>query len=322
MMPSIIDEKLARQDVEASPPPTPASSQSQGGVWAAFPMPPTRLAPAWVQALVAVAYALVVVGIWAVFVAGWLNPMERATGGLVTRTLVANVVLLGIVLLIVLGLGHLKPGDVGLRWSQVGVGVAVTAGAWLLMQLAGLASGLVTGTLALAPTWGDVGVLAVLGALLGQLLGNALTEEVTWRGFALPQAYGRLAKRAWWHAHTGWTLIGALILSQGLFALIHLPNRLVSGFSGWELVLGLLVPCLLGVVFALVYLRTGNLFVAVGLHALVNAPTLLFAAGSVSAMVMLAVVALVLLIWPSLVMFGAQHASHSSQQQPVDRNAK
>lgn len=75
---------------------------------------------------------------------------------------------------------------------------------------------------------------------------------------------------------------------------------MVSGLSGLDLALGLLAPGLLGVVFALVYLRTGNLFIAVGLHALVNAPTLLFAGSSIPAMVMLAMVALVLLIWPRL----------------------
>jgi membrane protease YdiL (CAAX protease family) len=73
-----------------------------------------------------------------------------------------------------------------------------------------------------------------------------------------------------------------------VFALIHLPNRLVSGFSGLALVLGL------------VYLRTGNLCAAVGLRALVDAPTLLFAGSGIPAMVTLAVIALALLIWPRL----------------------
>jgi membrane protease YdiL (CAAX protease family) len=208
--------------------------------------------------------------------------------------------LLGVALLIALGLGHLRPAEVGLRRSQIGAGVAMTVAAWLLMQLAGLVAGLVSGTLALDPTWAQLGVLAVLGVLVGQLCGNALTEEVAWRGFTLTQAYGQLAKRAWWRGHAGWTLVGALFISQLVFALIHLPSRMVSGLSGVDLALGLLTPGLLGVVFALVYLRTGNLFIAVGLHALVNAPTPLFAGSSIPAMVMLSVVALVLLIWPQL----------------------
>jgi membrane protease YdiL (CAAX protease family) len=245
---------------------------------------------------------LIVFGAWAIYASSWLNPIETATGGLVSQTLVANLVLLAVVLVIICGLGKLRPADVGLRWSRLGAGIAVTAATWLLMQLAGLGAALVTGTVALAPTWEQFGLLAVLGALLGQVCGNALVEEVSWRGFALPQAYWRLARGAWWRAHASWTLVGALAISQLGFALIHLPSRLVSGMTGLDLLFGLLLPGMVGVVFALVYLRTGNLFLVVGLHALYNAPTLLFANSGAPSMVMLLVVTLALLVWPRLAM--------------------
>ncbi len=294
-----------------------------------FPVPATRLAPVWVLAVFGVAYALFVVGAWTVFLAGWLDPLQQATGGLVTRTLVANLVLLALVLLIVVGLGGLRRTDVGLRWPQLAAGAAVTVVTWLLMQLAGLVTELVTtggsggGTLALAPDWAQIGVLAMLGMLLGQICGNALVEEVAWRGFALPQAYGRLAQRAWWRAHAGWTLIAALVISQTAFALIHLPSRLASGLSGADLLLDLLLPGLYGVVLALVYLRTGNLFVAIGLHALLNTPTVLFAGGDTPAMVMLAVAALALIVWPRLAALGTgQHGPDDQPQVGVGDEAK
>lgn len=139
MIGSTVEERLAGSPTPMLPlSPRDAAPRS---VRAMFRMPPTRLVRPWELALFVVAYALVVVSAWVVFVAGWLNPVQRATGGLVTRTLVANLILLGVVLLIALGLGRLRPADVGLRRSQVGAGVAVSAAAWLLMQLAGRAGG-------------------------------------------------------------------------------------------------------------------------------------------------------------------------------------
>lgn len=303
----------------------PRQPAAHSGRTAVFPMPATQLAPAWVLAVFGVTYALFVVGAWAIFLAGWLDPLQRATGGLVTRTLVANLVLLALVLLIAVRLGRLRLVDVGLRWPQLGAGVVVTAAAWLLMQLAGLVAGLVAtggsggGAVALDPDWAQRGVLAMLGVLVGQLCGNALVEEVAWRGFVLPQAYGRLLTGAWWRAHAGWTLVAALVVSQTAFALIHLPSRLASGLTGGDLLLDLLLPGLYGVVLALVYLRTGNLFVAIGLHALLNAPTLLFAGGETPAMVMLAVVALVLIVWPRRATFGRQNDQHGQNDQQQAR---
>jgi membrane protease YdiL (CAAX protease family) len=222
---------------------------------------------------------LLVIGGWAVFSSGWLNPLERATGRLVSQTLVANLVLLAVVLLIICGLGKLRLVDVGLRWSQLGAGATVTATTWLLMQLAGLTSALLTGTVALAPTCAQFGVLAVLGALLAQLCGNALVEEVSWRGFALPQPYGQLARRAWWRAMPAAQPAGKRDDRPGPAAR-PAPSWLDGGG-------------LRSAVFA-----AGNLFVAVGLHALLNTPTLLFAGSDIPPMVMLLLVAVALLVWP------------------------
>jgi CAAX protease family protein len=72
--------------------------------------------------------------------------------------------------------------------------------------------------------------------------------------------------------------------------------------TGLDLVSGQLLPGMVGVVFALVYVRTGNLFIVVGLHALYDAPTLLFANSGRPSMVMLLVVALALLVWPRVAM--------------------
>ncbi len=57
---------------------------------------------------------------------------------------------------------------------------------------------------------------------------------------------------------------------------------------------------LVGLLFTALYLRTGNLFVAVVAHALVNDPTPVFIAGPDPALFALIGVCLLLLAWPIL----------------------
>jgi membrane protease YdiL (CAAX protease family) len=89
------------------------------------------------------------------------------------------------------------------------------------------------------------------------------------RGFLWPQLSARLGGGrcgAW---------LGAL-LSQAAFAALHVPILLHNGVAPGELAGPLLGLFLSGLVLLTVYAATGNLFIAVGIHALGNAPTLLF----------------------------------------------
>jgi len=80
----------------------------------------------------------------------------------------------------------------------------------------------------------------------------------------LDQSVLKLRDRRW-----GFHL--ALVGSQMFFALLHVPNRHLQGFTLAGGAEGLGLP------FALVYHRAGNLLIAVGVHAVNNAPTMLVA---------------------------------------------
>lgn len=71
----------------------------------------------------------------------------------------------------------------------------------------------------------------------------------------------------------------AALASQVVFVAHHLPNRLAFGLrlDGLGALEDLLMLWGMGLAFAIIWLRTRNLFIAVGFHALVNAPTLLLA---------------------------------------------
>lgn len=104
------------------------------------------------------------------------------------------------------------------------------------------------------------GVLALAGqpaALVAVALSAAVGEEVLFRGAVLPT----LA------AHVGPAL--AVILSSLVFGLLHVPGnrRLVP----WTL-----TACAMGVVFALLYVATGEVLAPIAAHAVINHENLHF----------------------------------------------
>lgn len=276
--------------------------------------PDATLAPrllSWpLLALVIVADFALTAGAVGVFALGWLAPIQRATGGLLDETLIANLILFAVVVGgIVFGLGRLRPRDVGLRRERLIPAALAVALIWLWMQLAIGVWSLVSGQgLAIDPAWARFGALVVLGNALGQFCGNALYEEVVWRGVTLPQFYRRFAAGAQKPLARGLSvgaLIAALAVSQGLFALRHIPVRLWQGFSLGDLPAEIAALFVLGALFVALYLRTRNLFLVIGVHALYNAPTALLAHGGGVALPALGLAALVLLLWPRLLSRGA-----------------
>jgi hypothetical protein len=229
------------------------------------------------------------------------RPIFVATGGLVRLTLLVNAVN---VLLILVGLlmvvGGLRLHDLGLERSKLPLAAAVTAGVWAAIQVLGAAVAYVqTGTVALDPLWSTAGVGAVLGLLVAQLFGNALFEEVLYRAVLLDQLVLKLRDR-----RRGFLL--ALVGSQAVFSLLHVPNRIYQGFPLDALLVSLGMLFLMGLLFALVYHRTGNLFVAVGVHAVGNAPTMLVET-PVSGNFLAIVLAVVLVaVWPLLARFSGR----------------
>jgi hypothetical protein len=217
-----------------------------------------------------------------------LTPLAVATSGLVQPTLPAS--LLALALAGGLGIllaARLRPADVGWRRRTLGPALAFTVAAWVGMQLLLIVATLVVGgRLGLASIWSHPGPSATAGNLVAQLFGNALAEETVFRGFLLPQLV-RKAEHRWGPGRRA--LVAGVVVSQALFALVHVPSRLLQGFGPGALALNLVVLFVIGVLFAAVYLVTDNLFIVVGLHALIDAPTPLVNAphGIASALVLL-----------------------------------
>ena len=115
--------------------------------------------------------------------------------------------------------------------------------------------------------------MTMLGGLLAQLTGNAFYEEMNYRGFYLKQFYLK-TKGSDECCKLTWAILSML----GLFVLSHIPNRIFSGYSLADIPLDFALLFGYGLFFTALYLISGNLFLAIGVHALSNRPTLIIEA--------------------------------------------
>lgn len=225
-------------------------------------------------------------------------PVELVTGGLVTTVTLAGIVSwLVLVGAVMLGTGRLRPAHIGLTWTTLREALPVLGGLWVLAQIVQVLLGTASGGAAFAPS--APGLAAALGQRLQAIVGSGLLEETTYRGFLLVQLYGLLRLRVGRDHAVAW----AIVLSSAYFGLNHLPAGLHSGLSLTAAFVFVGHAAMVGALFAVLYLRTGNLFVAAGAHALINDPVPLFAAPADPALVVLVAVVGLMLAWPTL----AQH---------------
>nr|WP_240955921.1 CPBP family intramembrane glutamic endopeptidase [Wenzhouxiangella sp. XN79A] len=130
------------------------------------------------------------------------------------------------------------------------------------------------------------------------LLGTALFEESFFRGFLLPQLYLRLGVIA----SERMRLAAAVVISALVFSPWHLPTLLINQDLEPTALFAQLVNLFgAGVLLAVLYLRTGNLWVTMAVHALVNAPTLLLASPVSGSMLAGTLGVALIIAWPRFI---------------------
>lgn len=241
-----------------------------------WPLAIPRPRPVPAAALLGLAILLVAWNAVLVFLAfrdpeRWFQPawrLAKGSGGLVNLTLSANLLnfALFVVGLLIIGLRQ-QPSTLGLDPRRIPASLAVTALIFAMQLAAEAAAAWSQGEpLALSAAWSGKRWSVAAGLWIAQLFGNALFEEVVYRGFFLPQAYLLAARLPESRPETRLAL--ALALSQGVFAAIHIPVNVAHDVSA----IFLLVQFAIGLVLAGVYLASNNLFLTIGIHALLNEP--------------------------------------------------
>ena len=215
---------------------------------------------------------LVLGACWAVYWIGFGLTGHDSIEGSICRILIVNTLLVaGPIVGVLLWYEKLSLQDIGIAWGKLPVAMLFWVGIWLLIQGIELVAGLLLrGHAEIDPAWSGGG-LAIIGLLVGHLFGTALYEEMAFRGFLLRQCFLSLHRRTKNRRVLSAAL--AILVSQLAFTLFHVPWKLLT--QGWSAnTMGELSGVLLtGIVYSLLYLRTDNLFLVMGVHALGNAPT-------------------------------------------------
>jgi membrane protease YdiL (CAAX protease family) len=196
--------------------------------------------------------------------------IQDISRGLIHRTLLLNtLLLLGAVYGVLIRYGGMRALDLGMDINKLPPAAILGALIWVFVQLIqGLVGYITNGTITIDPTW-NTDATSNIGLFIGMLFGTALYEEIGFRGYLLTQFINKLNK-PWSKVYT---ISLALIISQALFTLLHIPWMIMN--RGWTTAI---IPDLLfsvfmnGIIYGLFYLRTKNLFFVIIVHALGNAP--------------------------------------------------
>jgi membrane protease YdiL (CAAX protease family) len=163
-------------------------------------------------------------------------------------------------------LGKLRFSDVGIFPAGILPALLYGVAIWCLIQLLTAAALFFSqGNI----SWGSV----MPGYLVDQLLFFAIAEEIIYRGYLFPQIYLKLKRARQLSAGAFWI---ASFLSQAIFSLYHIPHRLANYTPIEDLPFQLLLLWISGLLLCYVYLRGQNLLVSVVVHALGNAPSIIF----------------------------------------------
>lgn len=228
-----------------------------------------------------------------------VQSIETASEGLIHRTLVLNVALLaGAIFLVLIVYGKLQAKDLGLVGRKLPIAFVVCLLIWALVQMIeGVVGFAYAGSVQFDTRWSTEATV-LIGLLIGMLFGTALYEEVGYRGFLLVQFDMMMAHIT---SNRYFRLALALLFSQALFMLVHIPWKVVN--EGWTLTVffDLIFSVFInGLIYGILYLRTENLFFVMGVHALGNAPTSLFISsiGASNLVILFAIIWAV--VWPKL----------------------
>jgi membrane protease YdiL (CAAX protease family) len=198
-----------------------------------------------------------------------LTELQRATGSWITVTLMASSAFGGIGVLAISRFGRLSLRQIGWRAEWLPAALITTFCLWLFLNVYAANNPLASTEVVRSPL--DAGVGRVFGPLIAQLLGTGLMEETLYRAVLWPQIALLLVGRM----RPMTAIVASLMLSQIIFSLAHLPILIYRDMPLDQMGGTLLMLFAAGLALAVIYVTTGNLLIAVGIHALGNTPALI-----------------------------------------------
>lgn len=230
-----------------------------------------------------------------------VRPINDGTGGVVHPTLLIYIpIILLVIGVLVMRYGSLSLADFGMTKRDLRMGLVALVGTWMLMQVVGAYVMYSNGmSLQLPAMWRTPGVSYVIGDFLSQLLGNAPFEEIFFRAVLLVQGFKLLrARLPTISRRLSFGIV--LVVTQAIFALYHIPTRLMAGVPIESLLPVLILPFVMGLLLGLVYYRTGNLFIPIVFHTFLNAPLMVVGSATIGMETVFLFMIVLVVVWPFL----------------------
>ncbi|NOY61181.1 MAG: CPBP family intramembrane metalloprotease [Calditrichaeota bacterium] len=201
----------------------------------------------------------------------FFEPLVTATNSLIQPTLLAGIISIFCIFLIVFLIGKHDLKSVWLSKEKMKIAVLPLISIWLISNLVSLLfTYLNTGQISFISNFNFS-----LGKFIGQIFGNAPFEEIVFRGIFFLQFYLLLKVKV----TNKKAIILSVIFSALFFAVVHIPNRLWINKVD-NLILETSVLFMAGIGFTIIFIYTQNLAFMIGIHALSNAPFVLFKTSS------------------------------------------
>ncbi len=158
----------------------------------------------------------------------------------------------------------MKPKELGLGFNQLKRAIVVFLIIIVIQQIVFVILNLfLYHKLQIDSMWLENKTTLYIGSIICQLFFVAVLEEILFRGFLFQQVYLKLKT-------SKYRLTWALIISQTLFALWHIPVRIYEKNSLIDIIFGVFFLLIIGIFFAFLYIRTKNLFIVMIFHGLWN----------------------------------------------------
>jgi hypothetical protein len=229
-----------------------------------------------------------------------LNLLQNATRGILSPLLVLNALkLLFVVVGLIIWICRLRKKDLGLQKANLHPALLFVPSLWFAMQgiLALMALSRPEGV-RIMQDWYQLGPLPLIADFTAMLLGTALFTEITYRGFLLPQVYLKLERYV--RLPSREILLIALVLSVALYVVLLVPAWIQTHVIGVHLAGNAASAMLIGLVNAMLYLRTNNLYLNVGLFAIWHRPLLVVEPIIPYQFILLPLICILIVVWPYL----------------------
>ncbi len=224
---------------------------------------------------------------------------------LYTRNLVQPLFLLSflkglfIVAGIVFWIGRFNAKELGIQAKNLKMGILSTFFLWALIQIALIGwSSLQDQGIVFLNSEGLRDTLILAGSFLLFAVTKAFFDEVVYRALLISQVYFKIERYVDLPARAA--LVFAVIISQSIYLIIQMP--LINAIDTQEI--GMLYTILtllfVSVFNALIYLRTRNLYVSIGIHTLWYYPVFVVEAPMPHYFILAVFVIGLIVIWPML----------------------